>query len=231
MKKLLALVLLGLIVFACAKEEENLMIVKGNISGLKKGKFYLQKQVDTLVVSVDSVDVNGTNEFILTDVVDSPEMYYLAMDKSDKKIPFFGEKDTVYIKSSLERFNFKYLIDGSENQDLLDDYYDFIQKFNSQNLDLQKAYWQAQMSQNTDSIALIEKQQKALEKRKYLYAINFAINHKNREVSPYITLTDLVNANTVWLDSIYNSLNPEIKTSKYGEELKNFIIKIKVAEE
>ncbi|MFD1315867.1 DUF4369 domain-containing protein [Namhaeicola litoreus] len=231
MKKLIALVLMGLIVYSCAKEEENLMIVKGNITGLRKGKFYLQKQIDSLVVSVDSVEVNGESNFILKDIVESPEMYYLAMDKSDKKIPFFGEKDTVYIKSSLEKFNFKYLIDGSENQDLLDDYYDFIQKFNGQNLDLQKAYWQAQMSQNTDSVTLIENQQKALEKRKYLYAINYAINHKDKEVSPYIALTDLVNANTVWLDSIYNSLNPEIKTSKYGEELKNFIIKIKVAEE
>jgi hypothetical protein len=231
MKNLMALVLLGLLVFSCAKEEENLMIVNGEITGLRKGKFYLQKQIDSLIVSVDSVVVDGTSNFILTDVVESPEMYYLAMDKSDKKIPFFGEKDTVYIKTSLEKFNFKYLIDGSENQDLLDDYFDFIQKFNGQNLDLQKAYWQAQISQNTDSIALIENQQKALEKRKYLYAINYAINHKDKEVSPYIALTDLVNANTIWLDSIYNSLNPEIKTSKYGEELKNYIIKIKVAED
>ena len=127
------------------------------------------------------------------------------------------------ISTFFNKFNFKYLIDGSENQDLLDDYYDFIQKFNGQNLDLQKAYWQAQINQNADSIALIEKQQKALEKRKYLYAINFAMNNKDSEIAPYIALSEIYNAKVTFLDTIYKALPTNIANSKYGLQLDEFI--------
>jgi len=64
-----------------------------------------------------------------------------------------------------------------------------------------------------------------------LYSINYAINHADHEVAPYIALTDLVDANPKWLDSIYNSLTPQIKKSKYGEELKTYIVSIKALED
>ncbi|MDZ7614872.1 MAG: hypothetical protein U5K51_15130 [Flavobacteriaceae bacterium] len=68
-------------------------------------------------------------------------------------------------------------------------------------------------------------------RKRYLYSINYAINNADHEVAPYIALTDLVDANPKWLDSIYNSLTPQVKTSKYGEELKNYIVGIKAMEE
>lgn len=231
MKKLLIFVFAFGLMLSCSKEEKNTMFVKGDIQGLRKGTFYLQKQVDSLIVTIDSVSINGKSDFLLTDIVDSPEMYYLAMADSDKKIPFFGEKDTVYITTSLDKFNFKYLIRGSENQDVLDEYYSFIKKFNDQNLDLQKALIETRMRGALDSVPVLEKRKNDLLRRKYLYSINYAINHSDKEAAPYLAMTELVNANTKWLDSIYNSLTPQVRSSKYGEELKNFIVRIKVAEE
>ena len=227
MKKILFIPLIILLFYSCNKESNNTMFVKGNIKGLKKGTLYLQKQIDSLVISVDSIKVNGTDEFLLTDEVNSPEMYYLTLGKSDMKIPFFGEKDTILITSSLKKFIYKSKITGSKNQDLLDDYYGFIKKFNDQNLLLIKAEFEAKKSVNQDSVLLIKKKKKNLIKRKYLYSINFAINNADYEVAPFIALSELNYAQTKWLDSIYNSLTPQIKDSKYGKELNTFIIKTK----
>lgn len=232
MRRVVVMLFAFLLVYACKKDEKpNVMYVKGSVTGLKKGTLYLQKQIDSLVVTVDSVEVNDSDEFLLTDVVTSPEMYYVALANTDKKIPFFGEKDTVYISTTLQKFSYKHTITGSDNQKLLDDYYEIIRKFNNQNLDLQKAGLEARIAGIADSIAGVENKKTSLLKKRYLYSINYAINHADHEVSPYIALTDLVDANPKWLDSIYNSLTPEVKKSKYGEELKNYIVSIKALED
>jgi len=232
MRRIVVMLFAFLLVYACKKDEKpNVMYVKGSVTGLKKGTLYLQKQIDSLVVTVDSVEVNDSDEFLLTDVVTSPEMYYVALANTDKKIPFFGEKDTVYISTTLQKFSYKHTITGSDNQKLLDDYYEIIRKFNNQNLDLQKAGLEARIAGIADSIAGVENKKTSLLKKRYLYSINYAINHADHEVSPYIALTDLVDANPKWLDSIYNSLTPQVKKSKYGEELKTYIVSIKALED
>jgi hypothetical protein len=232
MRRIVVMLFAFLLVYACKKDEKpNVMYVKGNVAGLKKGTLYLQKQIDSLVVTVDSVEVNDSDEFLLTDVVTSPEMYYVALANTDKKIPFFGEKDTVYISTTLQKFSYKHTITGSDNQKLLDNYYEIIRKFNNLNLDLQKAGLEARIAGIADSIAGVENKKTRLLKKRYLYSINYAINHADHEVSPYIALTDLVDANPKWLDSIYNSLTPQVKKSKYGEELKTYIVSIKALED
>jgi len=232
MRRIVVMLFAFLLVYACKKDEKpNVMYVKGSVTGLKKGTLYLQKQIDSLVVTVDSVEVNDSDEFLLTDVVTSPEMYYVALANTDKKIPFFGEKDTVYISTTLQKFSYKHTITGSDNQKLLDDYYEIIRKFNNQNLELQKAGLEARIAGIADSIAGVENKKTSLLKKRYLYSINYAINHADHEVSPYIALTDLVDANPKWLDSIYNSLTPQVKKSKYGEELKTYIVSLKALED
>ncbi len=227
MKKILFFVFGIILIYSCEKENTNTMYVNGNIKGLKKGTLYLQKQKDSLIVSVDSVHVNGTDEFLLTDEVTSPEMYFLTLGNGNKKIPFFGEKDSINIFSRLDKFEEKAKITGSKNQDLLDEYLDMKKKFNNKNLDLIKEEFEARKSGVQDSVDIVAKKLKSLNRRKYLYTTNFAVNNANYEVAPYIALTELVNANITLLDTINNSLSPEIKKSKYGKQLDEFITEIK----
>lgn len=52
------------------------MIVNGKIKEFQKGKVYLEKMIDTVLVKVDSVSLNASNEFSLSDNVDSPQLYF-----------------------------------------------------------------------------------------------------------------------------------------------------------
>ena len=105
-----------------------------------------------------------------------------------------------------------------------------MSKFNNKDLDLYKENFDAW--KDNDSV-LAEKtidERNNLLKRKYLYTVNFAINNKDSEVSPYLAITEIYNANIKLLDTINNSLTPKVKASKYGKELQIFIDEIKAEE-
>jgi len=227
MKHILLAVLFVLSLSACTSKKEGSMKVAVKVKGLKKGTVYLQKVVDTLMVTVDSVSIEGKSSFTLSDDVKSPEMYYITLANSDKKILFFGEKGTINVETQLDKFDMNAKIMGSKNQKLLDSYRKVIKQFNDKQLDLIQLNFEAQKNKNKEQLDSIDKVSKSLLKRRYLYATNFAVNHSKSEVAPYIALSDLYNANITLLDTINNSLSKKVKASKYGKSLQKFIDDIK----
>jgi len=119
---------------------------------------------------------------------------------------------------------------GSENQDLLNSFNEIQIKFNNQKLDLIKEEFEARKIKSQDSVDIVAKKLKTLNRKRYLYTTNFAVTNGNYEVSPYIALTELVDANIKLLDTVNNSLSEEIKVSKYGKQLDKFIQDIKSQE-
>lgn len=233
MKKVFAVCLLVLIVACSGEKKQGNMVVQGQIKGLKKGTLYLQKLVDTLVVSVDSVSVLGEDSFTLTDDVASPEMYYLTFDAntSQQKIMFFAEPGTITITDNVSNFGVNTKIEGSENQKVYDEYKKMTSRFQGKQLDLLEANFNAQKEKDvktSDSLRLVSEN---LVKRRYIYTIQFALRHPDSEVTPYIALADLPNANVKFLDSINNTLSDKVKNSLYGKKFSEFISNIKTSEQ
>lgn len=223
------LLLLILVIFSCGKEQHDLT-VKVNIKDLKKGNVYLKKVNDSALITVDSLVISGNSEFELHSAIESPEMFYLYLDKNDnveRKVSFFADKGITEINTTLKNFEIDCKINGSQQQEVLEGYQKILSQFNDQNLDLIKENYEAQVEGDTaKSLALKEKNNNLI-KRKYLYTVNFAMNHKDSEVSPYLALTEIYDANIKWLDTINNSLTPKVKASKYGMELQRFIDEVK----
>lgn len=231
MKYITRIAFLALIAFGCTEEERGNMMVQGHIDGLKKGTIYLQKVKDTTIVAVDSVSLNGSSDFVLYDELKSPELYYIQLDDyTDKVIPFFGEQDTITIESKLEKFVVNAKISGSENQVLLEEHNEIIRQFHGRQLELIKEKFDATQANDTAKLADLETEEKSLERRKFFYSVNYAVNHGSMEVAPFLALTELRFAHVNILDTINNALTSEIKQSKYGLELSNFIDRIKEAE-
>ena len=227
MKKLALLLVILLGISACSEKESNL-IVNGEIKGLKKGTLYLQKIEDTSLVNVDSVVVNGDPTFSLEAYIESPQIMYLYLEKVDNnryddRIDFFADKGQVSINTKLEKFETSAEIKGSVNQEKLVEYRQMISRFNDQNLDLIKESFEAEKAQNEDKLMEIDDRYDKLLRRKYLYTVNFAINNKDHEIAPYLALSEVFDANIKYLDTIYSSLAPKVKKSKYGKELKSFL--------
>ncbi|MCF6349352.1 MAG: DUF4369 domain-containing protein [Flavobacteriaceae bacterium] len=231
MKKIIVVLVISIVVYACSDKKENTMFVQGEVKNLKKGTLYLQKMKDTLAVTVDSITLDGINTFILSDEVESPELYFLSLDKSpSKQISFFGEKGTITINTKLDKFRFGATINGLTNQQLLDEYNEMKSKFSGKRLDLIKADFEAKASGDSIKIDSIENLINGLIKRRYYYTTNFAVNHPDNEVAPYLALTELFDANVKLLDTINSTLTPKVKASKYGKKLEAFIADIKSKE-
>jgi hypothetical protein len=184
---------------------------------------YLQKFQDSLLINVDSTLVEGTPTFEFKTPIETAEVFYLFLDKEDgdslnDRILFFGEKGQIEINTLLKTFESSAKITGSKNQELLQEYLSFKRKFNDQNLELMKSFYEAQMAQNSQRADSIENQINRLLKRRYLYTINFAATNTDQNIAPYLALTQVYDANLALLDSIAVKMTPEVRASKYGEQ-------------
>ena len=206
------------------------MVVQGKIKGVKKGTVYLKKMRDPLIVSVDSIRLFGKVSFTLTDNITSPEMYFLSLDQNQSTLSFFGEEGIITVNDQIEKFGISPRIDGSNNQKILEKYKEVASKFQDKQLDLLAANMQAQIDSDIETSQSLRKQAEKQNLKKYIFTINFALNNSDTEAAAYITLTELVNANVKYLDSINNSLTKKVKQSYYGEKLAEFIKNIKETE-
>lgn len=232
---LFALMIVGSLLTQCNQQPKvgkGEMLVSGKVEGLRKGTLYLQKFVDTLLTSIDSVTIKGSPDFSFVTKIDSPELYYLSLTKDDgdslkDRIPFFGETGKISINTRLKTFETSAQINGSENQNLYREYQSYIRKFNDQQLDMLQDYLDFQQAGSIEQADSVQKAMDYLIRRKYLYAINFASNHADKEIAPFIALAEVYDANLSLLDTLASRMTPEVAASKYGEKLQVYLAKRK----
>jgi len=210
------------IIMGC-KNDKNQINVNVQIDGFKKGKIYLQKIKDSVLVNLDSVFVDSKNPITLKSKIESPEIFYIDLDIAgkDNKIAFFAEKGDIKIATNLKRFNTDFEISGSSNDSVYRNYLRVIKKFNNNKLDLIKVSFDNSIDK--DSVAIIQTKIKSLNKRQYMYSLNFAVTNGKYHVAPYIALSEFYNSEKVLLDTIKASLSNEVLNSKYGKILKELI--------
>ena len=234
MKKTALLVLATLLLAACSSEENNLKIT-GKVQGLKKGTLYLQKVEDTSLVSIDSVVVKGNETFSFEASIESPQILYLYLNKKDNniyddRVMFFAEPGEMIINTTLKKFENDAIVEGSENQKKLMEYQSMMNRFNTRNLELIHHSITAQQEENAQSLDSANAEYDKLLRRRYLFTVNFALNNKDLEIAPYLAISEVYDANIKYLDTIYKSLTPEVKSSLYGKSLEEFLEERKAQE-
>ena len=208
----------------CNSSKDN-MSVFGNVDGLMKGTLFLKAQKDSILVNLDSMYLKGDGNFKLSTYINEPDIFYLYLDKQDGDslndiITFFGNKGNIQINTRLSTFDSSFEISGSENSDLLNEYNSIIRKYNLQNLDLLEIFYNAQIENNQKRIDSVNSELEDLIRKKYLYTLNFSITNSDNEISPYLTVSQIPDANIDLLRKVYDTLPKRIKDSKYGKILK-----------
>lgn len=208
------------------------MVVTGAVKGLKKGVIYLQKVSDTTLISIDSLEVQGDGNFEFTTSMDSPQIFYLYLKKEDNnemndRITFFGEPGAITIQTSWNEFEKKAVIEGSVTQKKLEEYLKVMSHFNTQNLGQVQASNDPNLINDPQALDSLQVAYAKNIRRSYLYALNFALSNTESHIAPYIALTEVADANIKYLDSIYNSLAPEVANGTYGVALKKHLNKVR----
>ena len=93
-----------------------------------------------------------------------------------------------------------------------------------QNLDLLEIFYNAQIENNQTRIDSVNSELENLIRKKYLYTLNFSITNSANEISPYIAVNQIPDANIDLLRKVYDTLPESIKDSKYGKILKEITI-------
>ena len=236
MQKIVIALLSVILLASCSekKSDKNLHIT-GYIKGFKKGTLYIQHIKDTSLVVVDSIKIDGDSHFKSDINIDSPEMFYLFLDRGvtnsiDNNLPFFVEPGTINIESSLDFFTADAKITGSKNQELYDEYKKVVSRYVDQNLDLIKKRFDAFKAKNIIEATKIQQEQDNVTKRKYLYTTNFAVYHADYDVAPYVAVAEISDINLKYLDTIQKSMTPKIAKSLYGKKLNALIVERKKLE-
>ncbi|MEM8765561.1 MAG: DUF4369 domain-containing protein [Bacteroidota bacterium] len=208
-----------LIIAACSPSKENNTTIAGNIKGLKKGTLYLQRLQDSTLVKLDSVEIKGEAEFTFDFFLEGPEVLYLYLTKEDQndindRIAFFAEPGVIQVNTKWNTFDANAQITGSASHDLYSEFTDMMSKFNIRELEIAQA-----MQRDTLAVDSLQNILRKNTVNRYRYALNFGLNHPDTEVTPFVLMKEIKDANPVYLDSIYRLLKPEIAQSKYGKEL------------
>ena len=227
MKKAL-IIMSTVLIMGCNSSKDN-MSVFGNVDGLMKGTLFLQAQKDSIVVNLDSIYLKGDGNFKLSTYINEPDIFYLYLDKQDGDslndiITFFGNEGDIQINTRLSTFDSSFEVSGSENSNLLNEYNSIIRKYNMQNLDLLEIFYNAQIENNQSRIDSVNSELENLIRKKYLYTLNFSITNSENEISPYIAVSQIPDANVDLLRKVYDTLPESIKDSKYGKILKEITI-------
>jgi len=227
MKRFLLTITILFIVQSCSNIE-NQMLLTGTVKGLKKGTLILQKIKDTLLVSVDSVIVNGVSSFSFSEIIESPEVYYLYVrlkdgSLQDDHIAFFAEPGEININTTLKNFEIDAIISGSKNQEQLTEYNKLMERYNNKNLDLIEQMFNAKKDRKDSLIMAIEKKQTKLLISRYLATVNYSLRINDFELAPYLMISQVYDISKKYLDTVYNTLTPKVKDSKYGRALESLI--------
>lgn len=234
MKKFLLFLVSSIVLISCTPKE-NEMRLTGFVKGMKEGTLLLQKTENAISKTVDSMVVKGDAHFYFSEIITSPELYFLSLkiQNSDKEvgaIPFFAEAGDISINTKLNDFLGNAIIRGSKNQKKYTEYKTLIKRYTKKNKSLTGQLIEAAKEKNMRAVDSIDQQQKRVLTSSYLATVNYALNNKDYEIAPFLALSEIYNANTKYLDTIYKTLTPRIKASTYGVALKDFLEEIKKEE-
>ncbi len=230
MKQILAALIILFFLTSCSNSKQQ-MNLSGSVKGLKKGAILLQKTNDTAIITIDSIAISDDETFAFTTEIKEPEIYYLGLKLQGKPandfIAFFAEPTEITITTTLKNFEVDAKITGSKNQDKLQEYNKIIERYSNKNLELIQASFLAKKEGNDSLYNALQKQQSKNLLGRYLATVNFAVQNNDYELAPFLMLSQANNVNSRYLDTVYQSLTPTIKNSKYGKALESLLAKKK----
>jgi hypothetical protein len=190
------------------------------------GKLYIQKMIDTNLVAIETINIDGDSHFETTINITEPELYFLYLDRGvtnslDNRLQFFAEPGDINIDTTLDNYLYNAKITGTKNNELLADYKQIVSRFNDEKLNLTAMRFDALKAKNNTKVDSIDKRTEDVIKKTYLYNVNFALNNRDYEVAPFITVTEIFDVNIKYLDTIQKSMSPKVAQSLYGKKLTN----------
>ncbi|MEO0044882.1 MAG: hypothetical protein RL705_73 [Bacteroidota bacterium] len=237
MKKIILLVAVAVVLFACNNLGEGEYIITGNVKGMKTGLIFLEKQspMGMGFTAIDTVKIED-GKFEIKGKTGEPEIHFLRFDKIQNKMPLILEGGEINIEVDKDTL-FKSKITGTYNND------EFT-KFNEESNKIQKAAQKKMKAFEAKNKALIDQVQKTkdtvianqlraeyeplqreVQKNMEDFTFGYPKTHPKSFIS--VLILQMMSSNPKFtpkdIEAAYNSLDASLKKTKPGKSIKENI--------
>lgn len=241
MKKIILLVAVAFVTFACNNLAEGEYIITGNIKGMKTGLIFLEKQspMGMGYMAIDTVKIED-GKFEIKGKTTEPEIHFIQIDKVNGKIPLILEGGEIAVEVDKDSL-FKSKLTGTYSNE------EFT-KFNEGSNKLQKGMQKKMKAFETKNKALIEVVEKTkdtaianklraeyepLQKEAQKSMEDFTFEYPKSHPKSFISvlIVQMMMNNPKYtpkeIEDIYNSLDESLKKTKPGKSIKENIDALK----
>lgn len=220
---------LAMLLFAsCSNQGKkvNGFSVAINMYGVNSAtKVVLEKQVDGSWDRLDSVTLQE-GKGTLNGKVESPEMYYLALDKFNIHIPFWLENSKISVTAGLNSWRHP-VIKGSQAQNEYEAYQDSVKIFYQREKPVIAKIRKVEAGNNEKEIAAARAEYYKIDNQRIKYTFAFAQRHNKSAVSPYLVLKNCYLTSLGRLDSLTNCFDTTLAKNQYVKSLKERVALLK----
>lgn len=234
MKKIILLLAVAVLSFACNNLAEGEYIITGNIKGMKTGLIFLEKQspMGMGYMAIDTVKIED-GKFEIKGKSDEPEIHFIQIDKVKGKLPLILEGGEIAIEVDKDSL-FKSKLKGTYSNE------EFT-KFNEESNKLQKGMQKKMKAFEVKNKALIEQVEKTKdtaianrlraeyeplqrEAQKTMEEFTFAYPKTHPKSFISVLIVQMMMNNPKYtpkeIEGLYNSLDESLKKTKPGKSIK-----------
>jgi len=203
----------------------NDLKVNGTITGLENGNFIVAKIENNRPTNIDTVAIKD-GKFTYTENLESPDFRLFILQENPQKGMFmFVGNDNVTLTSNIDSLD-KADIKGSKSNE---EYKSLIDSFKKVQEEKGKLYQEAQMAQMQNDSLKLESLKDAIEqndKKAENVVYDFAKANNNSTLSAWALNTIIQDFKYETINPIFETLTPEVKSSKFGKELNERLTKL-----
>jgi peroxiredoxin len=217
MKKLVYLVVIGLILYSCSSKPHY--VIKGKIEGSDSITFYIQKRDAGKIVSIDSA-VSRKGSFTMKGgAIEYPQLIQLVAGNTRKRTSFYLENSEITVTGNLDSL-FKAEVKGSKTQDEYDSFIKSNKTLSDPYSSIVIKYQAASQSGDVANVAILEKELDSLQTEMTNLQKNYVKTNPKSYVSPSILVSLSYEMEADEIESMINGLDtsltalPQIVTLK-----------------
>ncbi|MDD3744113.1 MAG: TlpA disulfide reductase family protein [Lentimicrobiaceae bacterium] len=216
MKKLIFPLITVLLMAACSSKDKNELKIEGQIKGETLSEVYLQKNDEGKFQILDTAKVEN-GRFTFTGKLDAPEIYYIGLG-DNRFVSFFAEPAHINIRFHTDSVQFP-TVSGSQSDATFRQYLSMLDNQRKKEIEYYSAYNEATRANDSTRLKDLNEKIEAFEKSQKEEIVEFARNHPESYVTPYVIMRHSYMMNIDELKTARSAFSNKISGSTFTKDL------------
>ena len=217
MRNVVILLIAFLIVTACTHTDRY--TITGTVDGVDSVMVFMKKREAGKWVDVDSAQLVA-GQFNFTGSVASPQMYYIMINETDVRQPFFIENSDIEVAITIDS-TMTTDVKGSAAQDVYNEYITLTEPVDEEMSGIYQDYRKAREADDEAGIARADSLYEVAEAQKKNLIKQFVKGHKASVVAPYLIMRNSYKFDLPELEEFSVELDTNLSGSSYYTSLIN----------